>query len=255
MQRYFITEIPTPSYQTKEINLTGEQHHHITRVMRMVIGDEVYLVFPNQKSIIAKIVKIENESVTLLWVADELTQKEMPIEVTIASGLPKGDKLDYIIQKGTELGASFFIPFQASYSIVKWDKKKNEKKGIRLKKIAQEAAEQSHRTFIPEISPVLSFKELLDLSASYAACIVAYEESAKEGEVLNFAKTLNNLQPNDKLLVVFGPEGGLSQKEISSLVQSGMTVCSLGPRILRTETAPLYVLAAISYHFELNLKG
>ena len=255
MQRYFITEVLTASYQTTEINLTGEQHHHITRVMRMVIGDEVYLVFPNQKAIIAKIIRIENESVALLWVSDEPTKKEMPIEVTIASGLPKGDKLDFIIQKGTELGASFFIPFQASYSIVKWDKKKNEKKGIRLKKIAQEAAEQSHRTVIPEISSVLSFKELLDLTPSYDACIVAYEESAKEGEVLNFAKTLNDLQPNDKLLVVFGPEGGLSQNEIDSLVKSGMTVCSLGPRILRTETAPLYVLAAISYHFELNLKG
>lgn len=255
MQRYFITEVLTPSYRTTEIKLIGEQHHHITRVMRMAIGNKVYLVFPDQKSIVAKIVKIESESVSLLWVADELTQNEMPIEVTIASGLPKGDKLDYIVQKGTELGATFFIPFQASYSIVKWDKKKNEKKGNRLKKIAQEAAEQSHRTFIPEISPVLSFKELLDLTASYDACIVAYEESAKEGEVLNFAKTLNNLKPNDKLLVVFGPEGGLSQKEVNSLVESGMTACSLGPRILRTETAPLYVLAAISYHFELNQKG
>lgn len=254
MQRYFIVEEPTPSYQTTEIILTGEQHHHITRVMRMEIGNKVFLVYPNQKAIIAKIVKIENDSVVLLWVSDETTQKEMPVEVSIASGLPKGDKLDYIIQKGTELGASFFIPFQASYSVAKWDKKKSEKKAVRLKKIAQEAAEQSHRTLIPEISSLLSFQELLNLAPTYDSCIVAYEESAKEGEVLNFAKTLNDLQPNDKLLVVFGPEGGLSQNEIDSLTKAGMTVCSLGPRILRTETAPLYVLAAISYHFELNLE-
>ncbi|WP_034550209.1 16S rRNA (uracil(1498)-N(3))-methyltransferase [Carnobacterium funditum] len=254
MQRYFISEERKTTYQTTEIILSDEQYHHITRVMRMEIGNQIYLVFPDQKAIIAKIVKIENDSVALLWVSDEISQKELPIEVTIASGLPKGDKLDYIIQKGTELGASFFIPFQASYSITKWDKKKSEKKITRLKKISQEAAEQSHRTRIPEISPVVTFKELLNLADSYDACLVAYEESAKEGEVLNFAKTLNKLQFNDKVLVVFGPEGGLSHEEIGSLIKVGMTICSLGPRILRTETAPLYALAAISYHFELNKK-
>lgn len=254
MQRYFISEERTSTYRTTDIILFGEQYHHITRVMRMEIGNRVYLVFPDQQAIVAKIVKIESDFVALTWVSDEESKKELPIEVSIASGLPKGDKLDYIIQKGTELGASFFIPFQANYSITKWDKKKSEKKIARLNKIAQEAAEQSHRTRIPKISPVLSFKELLNLAPSYDACLVAYEESAKEGEALNFAKTLDKLQPNDKVLVVFGPEGGLSQNEIDSLAIVGMTVCSLGPRILRTETAPLYVLAAISYHFELNKK-
>ena len=254
MQRYFVSSERTPAYQSTDIVLFGEQHHHITRVMRMEIGDQIYLVFPDQTAIIAEITKIESDSVTLCWVSDEASQKELPIKVTIASGLPKGDKLDYIIQKGTELGASLFIPFQATYSITKWDKKKSEKKIARLNKIAQEAAEQSHRTRIPEISPVLSFKELLHLAPSYDACVVAYEESAKEGEVLNFAKTLNKLRPNDKVLIVFGPEGGLSQNEVDSLTKVGMSICSLGPRILRTETAPLYVLAAISYHFELNIK-
>lgn len=254
MQRYFIVEKLKDDYQSTEIILTGEQHHHIVRVMRMEIGDQVYLVFPEHKAIIAKIKHIENESVTLVWVSDENSQKELPIQVSIASGLPKGDKLDYIIQKGTELGASFFIPFQASYSITKWDKKKSEKKLVRLKKIAQEAAEQSHRTRIPEVMSVISFKELLNLSTSYDACIVAYEESAKEGESLNFSKTLNELQPNDRVLLVFGPEGGLSREEIERLTEFGMKICSLGPRILRTETAPLYALAAISYHFELSKK-
>ncbi|SEK40777.1 16S rRNA (uracil1498-N3)-methyltransferase [Carnobacterium iners] len=252
MQRYFITENRKDSYQTIEIRLTGEQHHHMTRVMRMEVGKTVYLVFPDQKAIVAKLTKIESDFVSLLWVSDETSKKELPLEVTVASGLPKGDKLDYIIQKGTELGASFFIPFQASFSITKWDKKKSDKKITRLNKIAQEAAEQSHRTRIPGVTPIVSFKELVNLATSYDACIVAYEESAKKGEMTNFAKVVNKLRPNDRVLLVFGPEGGLSREEIDSLTEAGMITCSLGPRILRTETAPLYALAAISYHFELN---
>ncbi|MCA9766214.1 MAG: 16S rRNA (uracil(1498)-N(3))-methyltransferase [Carnobacterium sp.] len=252
MQRYFIDEKRKASYQTTEIRLFGEQHHHMTRVMRMEVGKTVYLVFPDQKAIVAKVTKIESDFVSLLWVSDETSKKELPVEITIASGLPKGDKLDYIIQKGTELGACLFMPFQASFSITKWDKKKSEKKVMRLNKIAQEAAEQSHRTRIPEVTSVLSFKELANLATSYDACLVAYEESAKEGEMTNFAKIINKLQPNDKVLIIFGPEGGLSREEITILTEVGMTTCSLGPRILRTETAPLYALAAISYHFELN---
>ncbi|MEG0288762.1 MAG: 16S rRNA (uracil(1498)-N(3))-methyltransferase [Carnobacterium sp.] len=251
MQRYFLAET-IADYQTAELILTGEQYHHMIRVMRMKIGDEAYLVFPNQQAFIAEINAIENESVVMHWIADETAEKELPVHVTIASGLPKGDKLDYVIQKGTELGAAGFVPFQATYSITKWDTKKAAKKIDRLKKIAQEAAEQAHRTKIPSVESVYSFKELLEKSPQFDYCLVAYEESAKAGEDQNFAKTLKSIRPGSSLLIVFGPEGGLSPTEIEALLAVGMVPCALGPRILRTETAPLYALAAISYHFELN---
>ena len=115
---------------------------------------------------------------------------ELPVSVSIVSGLPKGDKLEWIIQKGTELGAYEFIPFIAARSVVKWDEKKGAKKLIRWNKIAKEAAEQSHRTMIPEVSTPISMKELIKRSNSYDVKIIAYEEEAKEGESAMLMKKL-----------------------------------------------------------------
>lgn len=115
----------------------------------------------------------------------------------------------------------------------------------------KEAAEQSHRSEIPDVQAPASFKQLLAMSSDYDACLVAYEEEAKQGEKANFAKALAALERGQRLLIVFGPEGGLSEEEISALREHKFVPCSLGPRILRTETAPLYALSAASYHFEL----
>ncbi|MDX5475755.1 MAG: RsmE family RNA methyltransferase, partial [Bacillaceae bacterium] len=144
-----------------------------------------------------------------------------------------------------------FIPFNAARSIVKWDEKKGGKKVERWSKIAKEAAEQSHRVTIPTIQAPFSFKQICDVSTQYDKKIVAYEEEAKRGEKSAFAKVLAEMKANESVLIVFGPEGGLSEKEVNTLIDHGFVSCSFGPRILRTETAPLYGLAAISYHFEL----
>jgi 16S rRNA (uracil1498-N3)-methyltransferase len=178
--------------------------------------------------------------------------KELPIQVAIASGLPKGDKLELIIQKATELGAHKFVPFNAARSIVKWDDKKGDKKLERWKKIAKEAAEQSHRSIVPTITKPFSFESLIQDSKNFDYKIVAYEEEAKAGEKSHFASLLSKMETGQSLLVVFGPEGGLTEKEVQKLMDNGFLACGLGPRILRTETAPFYVLSAISYHFELQ---
>lgn len=250
MQRYFLKEDLT-DYQNQPISISGDAFHHMVKVMRMKVDHRVYLVTKDQKAFIARIAAIEEKEVQLNWVEDDLRQQEMPIEVTIASGLPKGDKLDLIIQKGTELGASAFIPFAGSFSITKWDAKKAAKKIERLQKIAQEAAEQSHRTKIPTIETLSSVKQLVEMKENFDVCLVAYEESAKAGEGQNFVKGLKQVPVGGKLLIVFGPEGGLSKEEIDVFLQHGFLPCALGPRILRTETAPLYALSAISYHYEL----
>lgn len=222
------------------------------RVMRMKEKDQVLLVLPDETAFKAEITQVANDEVHLRWLSDETQQKELPVHVTIASGLPKGDKLDWIVQKGTELGAAAFLPFNSDFSIVKWDKKKAAKKQERLQKIAQEAAEQAHRTKIPELNLLVSFKELLQFSKDFDYCLVAYEENAKNGEMKQFRSVLSQLTPGDKVLLVFGPEGGLSPSEVEQLAENHFVVCSLGPRILRTETAPLYALSAISYATELN---
>ncbi|PLS34570.1 16S rRNA (uracil(1498)-N(3))-methyltransferase [Carnobacterium maltaromaticum] len=251
MQRYFLKEM-IDDYQNQLISIEGDQYHHMIRVMRMKVEDKVFLVLPNSQAFIAEIQTIENDYLNLKWIADEHQNKELPVEVTIVSGLPKGDKLELIVQKGTELGASHFIPFAAKFSITKWDEKKGLKKIQRLEKIALEAAEQAQRHVVPTIEAVHSLSQLIEMSQRYDRLLVAYEESAKVGEDQNFAKVLKNLETGEKVLVVFGPEGGLSEKEISSLTDAGFICCALGPRILRTETAPLYVLSALSYQLELN---
>lgn len=247
MQRYFVTNQPSP----QQFIIDGEDRHHIARVMRMKSGDQIICVTEDGKSAVCIIAEITDEQIVADVVKWEEDHVELPVKITIASGLPKGDKLEWIIQKGTELGAAEFVPFLAARSIVKWDEKKSAKKIERWQKIAKEAAEQSHRTKIPIVDAPVTIKGLIQRSEQYDLCLVAYEEEAKHGEASVLARTLRNLEPGQSLLVVFGPEGGMSTEEVSLLKEKGFLMCGLGPRILRTETAPLYLLSAVSYHFEL----
>lgn len=246
MQRYFIDEAYQPTVQ-----LTGEPHHHMLRVMRMTAGDQVFLVFKDQTAVKAEITGIDADSVQLMELEKETFSRELPVEVTLASGLPKGEKLELIAQKATELGAHQFLAFPANTSVVKWDNKKLQKKQQRLNKIIQEAAEQSHRQFLPQLAFVTNEKELVSAFTDYDEVLIAYEESAKLGEQAQLVQTLQKLTPGSKLLVIFGPEGGLSPKEVNTFQQAGAKLCGLGPRILRTETAPLYVMSAIGFYYDL----
>ncbi|AYV67193.1 16S rRNA (uracil(1498)-N(3))-methyltransferase [Niallia circulans] len=245
MQRYFAKN------EEDTFFIQEDDYHHIVRVMRMDIDDEIYCVNSLQQAARCRIEKIsENEVIAKVvqWLEGEI---ELPVSVSIVSGLPKGDKLEWIIQKGTELGAFKFIPFIAARSVVKWDEKKGGKKLVRWNKIAKEAAEQSHRTMIPEVSSPISIKELIKLSEGYNVKLIAYEEEAREGESSVLTKSLQSMTKGQSILALFGPEGGLTESEVALLKEHGFMTCGLGPRILRTETAPLYLLSAVSYHFEL----
>ena len=251
MQRYFLNE----DYEVKSVyEVEGEPFHHMIRVMRMVPGDCVYLVFQDQVAIIAKIQQISEQMVQLIEVEKEQQDKELPVHVTIASGYPKGDKLELIVQKGTELGAAKFIGFPAQSSVVKWDHKKLQKKQQRLQKIAQEAAEQAQRQRTPIIELAATGKELWDRLTEYDHVLVAYEESAKSGENANLVELLSTVAPGSRILAIFGPEGGLTPAEITHAQSQGAVICGLGPRILRTETAPFYFLSAVSVLTELIRK-
>ncbi|MFP5109162.1 16S rRNA (uracil(1498)-N(3))-methyltransferase [Neobacillus sp. C211] len=247
MQRYFVKQRANGN----RFLIDEEDRHHIVKVMRMQLGDQIICVDPEGKQAVCALAEITDTSVVADVVQWKDIGSELPISITIASGLPKGDKLEWIIQKGTELGAHQFLPFSAARSVVKWDEKKAAKKIDRWQKIAKEAAEQSHRAFLPEVSSAISFKELISKSIDFDYKLVAFEEESRNGETSVFASTLNKMSKGNSLLLVFGPEGGLSDAEVQQLKNNDFAVCGLGPRILRTETAPLYTLAAISYHFEL----
>ncbi|WP_088102525.1 16S rRNA (uracil(1498)-N(3))-methyltransferase [Halalkalibacter urbisdiaboli] len=248
MQRYFVE----PEAMTEDtVTITGDDVKHIVRVMRMKEGDEIICSDNNSKTVRCTLQLLGEEQVTAKIVEILHPHTELPISVTIAQGLPKGDKLDFIIQKGTELGATSFVPFSASRSVVKWEEKKARKKIERLEKIAKEAAEQSYRERIPTIQPAMTFSSLVEQVSSFSSCLVAYEESGKSGERSQLVQCLRNLKVGDSLLIVIGPEGGLTEQEIEQLEEAGAKLAGFGPRILRTETASLYVLSTVSYHFEL----
>ncbi|GAE33358.1 16S rRNA (uracil(1498)-N(3))-methyltransferase [Halalkalibacter akibai] len=248
MQRYFVAK---EQMGDQEVKITGEDVKHISRVMRMNIGDQIICSDNDSRTVSCRISSMMDQEIIADIIESLAPNTELPVEVTIAQGLPKGDKLDLIIQKGTELGAHTFIPYSASRSVVKWDHKKAGKKVERLEKIAKEAAEQSYRERIPVVLTVQTLAELKKQMSQYDSVILAYEESAKEGEKSQFASALSELKVGQKIMIIVGPEGGLTDEEVRQLCSEGAVASGFGPRILRTETAALYALSAISYHFEL----
>jgi 16S rRNA (uracil1498-N3)-methyltransferase len=247
LQRYFI---PNEQVHGDRLVILGEDVHHIVRVMRMNTGDRLLCCNEDGQTALCVIEEISNDFVrcrVIEWIHADV---ELPVRAHVASGLLKGDKFELVVQKGTELGAFSFIPLKTVRSVVKWVDKKGDKKIERWQKIAKEAAEQSHRTHVPAIFPPVSLQQLIDWSRDVDYKIIAYEEEAKQGERKQFANILKQLQPNQSIVAVFGPEGGLAEQEVAMLKENGFISCSLGPRILRAETAPLYFLSAVSYQLE-----
>ena len=245
MQQYFIKG----KAQSPLVITDKDTAKHMFSVMRLKEGDQVTLVFDDGVKRLAQVLDPAQQSLEIL---EELADNtELPVRVTIASGFPKGDKLEFITQKATELGASAIWAFPADWSVAKWDGKKLAKKSEKLEKIAQGAAEQSKRNWVPEVRLFEKKIDFLDCLSQFDRVIVAYEESAKEGESAALVKAVTELEKGSRILFVFGPEGGLSPAEIATLEEAGAILAGLGPRILRTETAPLYALSAVSVLTEL----
>ncbi|MET3682459.1 16S rRNA (uracil1498-N3)-methyltransferase [Alkalibacillus flavidus] len=252
MQRYFI---PNDNwiYDNQSVLIEGDDFHHIVNVMRMVSGDAIIGCNENEQSYQLILDQIDESQKQLYATIDyELNEDtELPVHISVAQGLPKGDKLDTIVQKGTELGMRSFIPLQMDRSIVKWDRKKQPKKIDRLKKIAKEASEQSHRLMIPHIHSLQSLDDVIDFN-HFDKIIVASEYEAKGSH--QPARLLDDLMQlikgQHRVLIIIGPEGGISPHELAKCEDAGVLPARLGKRILRTETASLYLLSVISYSLE-----
>lgn len=247
MQRYFVEE---KGWKINEVLIQGDDVHHISRVMRMNSGAEIIAIHPEKGPALCAIVEIREGGITCSvkeWMDED---RELPVQVTIVASIGKGDKLEQIVQKGTELGATTFIPYQADRSISKWDGKKAPKKIQRLQKIAKEASEQSERAVIPDVLPVQELNELLNMKEDYIHTLFAYANKAREPRSDSLRDALSGIQPGDKVLVVFGPEGGFSEREVEKLKEKDFISIRLGPRIMRMETAPMYFLSSLSYVLE-----
>jgi len=248
MQRYFLNR---DALANDHVVLPADIAHHIGTVLRGQPGYRLVLLDGEGYEYEAEVVTLEKKSGTVRVIEKRPATTELPIEVTLAYALPKGDKVELVAQKATELGVHQLLLFESKRSVAKWDAKKAPKKVERLQKIMQEAAEQSYRAIVPTCS-YISSRELSRQLETYDAVVVAYEEEAKQGEEAAFATVLQTLRPGAKLLLIVGPEGGFDEGEVIEWTERGAQACAFGPRILRSETAPLYALAAISYALELT---
>ena len=250
MKHYFVN-IPVPQ---NNFALPDDVGHHLVTVLRANVGTQFELVFNDHRCYVAELTTTTPQ-VTAQVVRPLDKNPELPVRTAIACGIPKTkEKPELIVQKATELGVNEVIFFDSARSISHWQGKKRDRKLARLQKIANSAAEQSHRNIQPVIAYCPSLTELL---AQHPATqrLVAWEESAKQGETSALVKTLRQAKPGDSLLAVFGPEGGLTSAEVATMADEGVIAVGLGPRILRTETAPLYFLSAVSVITELSSFG
>jgi 16S rRNA (uracil1498-N3)-methyltransferase len=232
MQRYF--------KDTKEdiFELSNEDSYHIIKVMRNQIGDKVEVVI-DKKLYICEITKL-TDIATVKKINEVECDSELPCHITIAQSLVKEQKMDLVLQKCCELGASEIIPLNTARSIVKLDKKET-KKLVRWNKILKEASEQSKRVVIPTLNEIMNIKDLAKLDYDIKILCTVNELSTSLKKVLSKDLT------NKRILLVIGPEGGFTDQEEKILIDNGFISTSFGTRVLRTETASLYALSIINY--------
>ncbi len=219
--------------------ISGEEAQHISRVLRMKKGDGVTLCDGEGSFYEAVLECFDEKTVTARILSSRKAETEPDVKITVFQGVPKNPKLETIVQKLTEIGAVRLVPVDTVRAVAKLDK---ENKVERLRKIAREAAKQSKRGIIPEVSSPISFKAAVEEAARADVAIIPYEE---EREV-SLKKALQGKSPKT-VSVMIGPEGGFDKEEIKLAQEKGITSVTLGKRILRTETAPLVVASAILY--------
>jgi len=242
MHRFFVD---TPIGGAGErISLNAEESAHAARVLRLRAGEEVRLL--DGEAIWAAQLETVDPKETTVIVTTACPSPEAPAKAVLFQGLPKADKLELITQKGTELGMWALWPVEMERSVAKVDKAdKAEKKRERLQRIAMEAAKQSGRAHVPEVLSPISFGKALDKLSEFDLVLVAWEDE----HALSMSKAVcQHVQEKGmpkNVMIVIGPEGGISQAEWQKLHDAGAVSVTLGPRILRTETAGLCALSVL----------
>lgn len=226
------------SLVNNQIILSKNNSHHI-KVLR-IKADEEFEVVVDGVVYQVKLLENDKNNSTCVILSHKKDENESNIKINLYQGLAKSDKLEWIIQKCTELGVNSIRPFTSSRTIVKWDQKKENKKLARYHEIAESAAKQSKRSIIPTVNESLTFNEMIKaLEAKFV--IVAYEN---RGYSLKEILTKNSLS---EVNIVIGPEGGFSEEEIEKFESISAHIVNLGNRILRTETAAMALTAMIQY--------
>lgn len=231
----------------KEIVITGPDINHIRNVLRMRTGEEILIADGQGSEYRCLLREIREDEVRaeICWKLDG--SAELPSAVTLFQGLPKSDKMDFIVQKCVELGVSRIVPVSTRRTVVKLDAKKEESRRKRWTGISESAAKQSGRGVIPEISGVMSFREALEEAEKFDVCLIPYERAEN---MAHTREVLGGIPSGSSIGIFIGPEGGFEEEEVEKAMAAGAKPITLGRRILRTETAGMAVMAMLGYLLE-----
>lgn len=240
------------------VTVLGEDAHHISRSLRMAVQERILVCDLQKNEYVCELTEFLPDCVKARILEMRTCSAESPMDITVFQALPKGDKLDSVIQKSVECGASCVIPFESERCIVRRKSETEPKKTERRLRIAAEAAKQCGRGILPKVHPTLSFSEALESASAADLALFCYEgeETLPLPSVL---KTWRSVRfPSESVpktvSIMIGSEGGFSVAEKELAVKKGMFAVGLGKRILRTETAASFVLACLAYEFELASK-
>ena len=244
MYKFFIEP---DAVHSNHIIVTGDDVNHIKNVLRMQLKEQVYASVGDEREYLCEIAELTDDQVLLNILDMYKSGRELRSKITLFQCLPKGDKMETIIQKAVELGAYQIVPVKSSRVIVKLDEKKTKKKVERWNAIAEAAAKQSKRNVIPEVLVPVSFKKAVTMASGMKGAIIPYENA--QG-IAGARAVVEELKACESIGVMIGPEGGFSEEEVAMATDSGVKPITLGNRILRTETAGLCALSILMFAVE-----
>ncbi len=233
--------VDAPIAAGKRLVVAGGAVNHITRVLRLRSGDALTVFDGSGGEFGARIEEFRKDSVVVAVEDHRALDRESPLPLTLAQGISRGERMDWIIQKATELGTSRIVPLFTKRSVVRLDEKQAERKLQHWRAIAVAACEQSGRNRIPDLATPMDFFDLLPADSSGVTRLLLSPTGAVR---------IDDLQDVAKgITVLIGPEGGLEDVEQEAAVAAGFKAVRLGPRVLRTETAAIAALTIIQRYF------
>ena len=249
MPRFFITDGSLTS-ETTEAVLTGDEARHVALSLRMAVGEELTLSDGRGREYRCRLSAITPERVTATVLSSSLSDTEYPFSLRLFMAYPKGDKLETVIEKAVELGATAITPFLSSRCVRRPAEEKGARLLARYNKIALAAAGQCGRATLPEVTETLTFREAIAAAADCELALLCYEG---EGTA-PVARVLEGVSSPRSVAVIVGSEGGFSPEEAAAAQAAGLTPVGLGKRILRCETAPLVALSCLGYRYGFGQK-
>lgn len=244
MQHFFVT---TNQVEKPYIYIEGSDVNHMRNVLRMKQGEQLSVSDGDNHKYLCRVDSYEEDRALLEILEEEEVDTELASKIYLFQGLPKGDKMELIIQKAVELGVYQVIPTAMKRCVVRLDKKKSGKKVNRWNEIARGAAKQSGRGRIPDVSRVMGFQEALSYAKDLDVVLIPYELAAG---MEHTRRVIEAVKPGQSVGIFIGPEGGFEKEEVIRALDAGAKEITLGKRILRTETAGLAVLSVLMYHLE-----